>query len=429
MEYIIVRQYCRNYIILSMSNIIKSIPYEQLLSTGRKGFQTFGLSKGCVDDHCRRLRHLASFMEEEQILEYTSEVGEKFIEHFKTDTIVSGGWKERIKGTIRYLHIFMNGEEFHRRERIKEYFCPDTELGRLAEEFIVSLAPKRLSFSSIMNYRYNLYLFTEAMRLDNVELSNLDRPAIMRFISARHKSRRVCAMVVKFFMAYLYERKLTSKDLSTCLKGINDEKHKPVISYYTPEEVHKIENAIDRTTATGKRDYAMVLLASRLGLRSSDIVELEFSNLDWDNSQIHLVQYKTKRSITLPLLSDVGNAIIDYIRNGRPKTDLKNIFVSSIQPYSKLRSIGSMVRRYITISDVFVSQRHKGAHCLRHSLATTLMNNGTQMPVISEVLGHTSTENTMFYLGVNVSALIECSMDVPPVSDRFYHQKGGAFYE
>lgn len=412
-----------------MSNIIKSIPCEHLLSTGRKGFQSFGLSKGCIDDHCRQLRHLASFMERENILVYTPEVGERFIEHLKTNTIVSGSWKARIKGTIRYLHIFMNGEDFRRKDRLKDYVCPDTELGRLVEEFIASLAPKRLSYSSVMHYRYNLYLFTEAMRLDNVGLGNLDRPAIMRFISARHKSKRICAMAVKFFMAYLYDHNLTTKDLSACLKGINDEKHKPVISYYTPEEVRKIEGAIDRTTATGKRDYAMVLLASRLGLRSSDIVGLEFSNLDWDNSLIHLVQYKTKRSITLPLLSDVGNAIIDYIRNGRPKTNLKNIFVSSIQPYSKLRSIGSMVRRYITISDVFVSQRHKGAHCLRHSLATTLMNNGTQMPVISEVLGHASTENTMFYLGVNVNALIECSMDVPPVGDRFYHQKGGAFYE
>jgi len=100
-----------------------------------------------------------------------------------------------------------------------------------------------------------------------------------------------------------------------------------------------------------------------------------------------------------------------------------------MQPYSKLRSIGTMVRRYITISDVYVSQRHRGSHCLRHSLATTIMNNGAEMPVISEVLGHSSTDSTMFYLGVNVSALMECSMDVPPVNDRFYYQKGGAFYE
>jgi integrase len=175
----------------------------------------------------------------------------------------------------------------------------------------------------------------------------------------------------------------------------------------------------------------MTLLASRLGLRASDIVNLEFSNIDWPNKSIRLSQLKTGRPIELPLLSDVGDAIIDYILHGRPKTEIKKIFVTATNPVRPLvaDNMGAIVTRMFSESGIEANGRHHGGHALRHSLATRILENNVGLSVISNVLGHAGTETTMIYLGVDVKTLIECSIEVPFVDKNFYEQKGGFFYD
>ena len=175
----------------------------------------------------------------------------------------------------------------------------------------------------------------------------------------------------------------------------------------------------------------MILLATRLGLRSSDIRHMQIKDIDWDKSIIRIQQFKTKRYIELPLLADVGDAIIDYILNARPKTEYSNVFITANHPFKDIgdSAFTGVVIRVMKKSRVNVDGRHHGTHCLRHSLATAMMNNGTELPVISEVLGHVSTESTMYYLGVNLSNLLFCSHSVPMVPDAYYTQKGGVFYE
>jgi integrase len=158
-------------------------------------------------------------------------------------------------------------------------------------------------------------------------------------------------------------------------------------------------------------------------LRSSDIVNLKFENIDWDNNIISLTQVKTREIITLPLLNDVGNAIIDYVQHGRPNqsTKLKYVFVSQDLPYRKINTISFIVKNAIIKSGIDARGRHRGSHSLRHSLATKLMNNGAQLPTIKEVLGHKSIESSSYYLDVNLNSLLECSHDVPLVDADFYN--------
>ena len=202
-------------------------------------------------------------------------------------------------------------------------------------------------------------------------------------------------------------------------------------SYYDKDEILKIESVVDRSSPIGRRDYAIILLASRLGLRASDIVSLTFANLDWDNSLIILLQQKTKKDISLPLLPEVGNAIIDYIRNGRPQANLKTVFLTAGHPYRKMSPsrVSTRLSEYINKVGISTRGRHKGCHSLRHSLATSLLQSGASLLVIKECLGHESSESTMCYLAVNIPSLLDCSLDVPPVDERFYRQKGGIFYE
>ncbi len=146
-----------------------------------------------------------------------------------------------------------------------------------------------------------------------------------------------------------------------------------------------VENSVSRSSGVGKRNYAMVLLASRLGLRASDIAGLRFSNIDWDRSTITLVMQKTGKAIELPLLADVGNAIIDYLQNGRPRSALQSVFLSGRAPYvaATKSMVCSAINAIICKSGIDVTAKHHGPHSLRHSLASAMLENGTMMPVIS----------------------------------------------
>lgn len=175
----------------------------------------------------------------------------------------------------------------------------------------------------------------------------------------------------------------------------------------------------------------MLLLASRLGLRASDIVNLKFSNIDWDHNEILLTLYKTGNPIKLPLLSDVGNAIIDYLQYGRLKSNSQHIFLAHKSPYNSANSsiVCGAIRKIINHSGVAIESRHHGPHSLRHSLASNLLNNETSILVITGVLGHQHTDSTMTYLRINIKSLMRCALPVPPVNDDFYTQKGDVFYE
>ena len=174
----------------------------------------------------------------------------------------------------------------------------------------------------------------------------------------------------------------------------------------------------------------MVLLASRLGLRASDIAGLLFSDIDWDKDTITLVMHKTGKIIELPLLADVGNAIIDYLQHGRPKSKLQNIFISSRAPYvaATKAMVCSAINTIICKSGVDTTSKRHGTNSLRHSLASAMLEGGATIPVISESLGHRGTETTMTYLKIDIKSLQKCALPVPAVPEEFYMQKGGAFY-
>jgi len=195
-------------------------------------------------------------------------------------------------------------------------------------------------------------------------------------------------------------------------------------SVYTKNEIARILGNVDRGYSTGKRDYLVLLLGARLGLRSSDICNLRFENIKWEENIIELEQVKTSNSLNLPLLPEVGNAIIDYLRYGRPKSDLPYIVLSAKEPYIKLKSgsIYTITSNAIKIAKIDVGKRRRGPHALRHSLAARMLESQTAMPVISEVLGHADTTSTLYYLRIDVTSLRECSLDTNMVAESFYEQ-------
>jgi len=262
-------------------------------------------------------------------------------------------------------------------------------------------------------------------------MENISEQDILSFVSTQTNNNINVVSSLRVFFRYAYEERLLKKDLSYVLANYKWIKREKLPSFYTAEEVKRIESSVSRSSEVGKRNYAVLLLATRLGLRASDIASRSFTSLDWENSLIVLKQYKTGKEIELPLLAEIGEAIINYLKFGRPKSSSPNVFLSARAPYRAMtgESVSSVVGHIIDTSGISIGQRKHGPHSMRHSLASRLLEHSVPLPVISESLGHEKTETTMAYLRIDIKALRKCALDVPAVDRAFYGQKGGVFYE
>lgn len=195
-----------------------------------------------------------------------------------------------------------------------------------------------------------------------------------------------------------------------------------VPSVWHPGDVTKVLEAIDRGNPSGKRDYAIVLLIARLGLRGVDVRRLRFSDLDWAGNRVSVVQAKTGRRVVLPLLKDVGWAIVDYVRDGRPHCDCPEVFLrhtAPIGPFSDQDHLHQILVKHARVAHVPVGEeRRHGMHSLRHTLATRLMEEGTSVEQIADILGHQSVQSTGVYLKSSLGLLAQCALDPDaPVSE------------
>ena len=185
-------------------------------------------------------------------------------------------------------------------------------------------------------------------------------------------------------------------------------------SVWDPGEVARIVEAIDRDNPCGKRDYAIILLITRLGLRGVDVRRLEFADFDWPGNRLFVTQAKTGHRVQLPLLKEVGWAVIDYIRHGRPPTARRCScgHLAPVGPFSDQDHLHQILVKHARVAHVPVSEKRRhGMHSLRHTLATRLMEGGTPVEQIADILGHQSVQSTGVYLKSSLGLLARCALD------------------
>jgi integrase len=189
-------------------------------------------------------------------------------------------------------------------------------------------------------------------------------------------------------------------------------------SVYSGEEVSRLLSSIDRSTALGKRDYAIILLAAKLGLRSSDIVNLKLLDIDHDKKMIDIIQVKTGKPLTLVLNADIEEALDEYVKHGRPQSENEHVFLSTHAPYSSLSAAAgyAVACRGFERAGISAAGRRRGTHALRMSYATALVTNGIPYAVITEALGHDDPESAKYYVRVDIRRLRLCAIKVPKPS-------------
>ncbi|PUA41266.1 integrase [Pseudomonas protegens] len=237
---------------------------------------------------------------------------------------------------------------------------------------------------------------------------------------AKTVEQKLCA--VRSFLRYAGRQGQVNADVLKAVPPVKSSKHARVPSVWDAADVARILDAIDRGNPSGKRDYAIITLVTRLGLRSIDVKRLQLDDLDWPGNRLWVRQAKTGNRIQLPLLKDVGWAIIDYIRHGRPSIDCRQVFLrhsTPIGPFSDQDHLHQILCKHARMARVALSDhRRHGMHSLRHTLATRLMEEGTPIEQISDILGHQSVGTTGVYLKTSLGLLRQCALNPDATSEE-----------
>jgi integrase len=225
--------------------------------------------------------------------------------------------------------------------------------------------------------------------------------------------QKLCA--VRSFLRFASAAGLVDAACLDAVPAARSSRQARIPSVWDPGEVARIVEAIDRDNPCGKRDYAIILLITRLGLRGVDVRRLEFADFDWPGNRLFVTQAKTGHRVQLPLLKEVGWAVIDYIRHGRPACDCPQVFLrhlAPIGPFSDQDHLHQILVKHARVAHVPVSEKRRhGMHSLRHSLATRLMEGGTPVEQIADILGHQSVQSTGVYLKSSLGLLERCALD------------------
>jgi len=246
---------------------------------------------------------------------------------------------------------------------------------------------------------------------------------LLRQRGLRRKTIAAMRSSLADFLAFLAAAGRTPQSLAGRLPPHRHVRHESEPHLWTAGEIRRVLAGIDRQSATGKRDYAMILTTARLGLRISDLRQLELGDLDWRAKTITIVQRKTGRPLSLPLLDDVGWAIIDYVGHGRPETACPKVFIKHRYPFDAFgcaSSVASRLSRHAARAGIeFPPDQACGMHSLRGALAVAMIGNGVPVPVISAVLGHASSDTTQaYYLRFDTERLRCCALDVEDVTGQ-----------
>ena len=243
---------------------------------------------------------------------------------------------------------------------------------------------------------------------------------LLRQRRLRRKTVAAMRSCLADFLGFLAAVGRSPRSLADRLPPQKYVRHESEPHLWTADEVRRTLAGIDRQSATGKRDYAMILATARLGLRISDLRHLELGDLDWRARTITIIQHKTGRHLSLPLLDDVGWAVIDYVKHGRPETVCPKVFVKHRHPFDAFgnsSSVASRLSRHAARAGItFAPGEVCGMHSLRGALAVAMIGNDTPIPVVSAVLGHASSDTTQaYYLRFDVDRLRCCALDVEDV--------------
>jgi integrase/recombinase XerD len=286
----------------------------------------------------------------------------------------------------------------------------------IANGFFTYLQEERgLKERSVVHYRGHLRMLEAYCHQHRISLDDLSPVILTAFITncGSHLSpsgqRNLCSQL-KVFFRYLLREGLCSTDLSTGIGCPQTYRLSDIPRAISWDEVRRMLDAVDRRSAVGKRDYAILLLLVTYGLRAYEVAGITLDDIDWQRGRLRVSERKAGHSTAYPLSTLVGEAIIDYLQHGRPSTTERCLFFRQIAPYRPLGSSGVHCRASEYLHKIGVAVRRPGAHTLRHTCVTRLVNAEFDLKTIGDYVGHGHPASTQIYTKIDIEALREVAL-------------------
>ena len=357
---------------------------------------------------------------------YDPEFTKEFCKHIRNryyNGEISRGHKAKmIRATVQMDECFYTGNILWRSENTASRFKLSEEFLSLRDSFLSSKSFHKKTRDDFL-WAVNLYLqYLQDKGFDSFNGVSID--TIKNFVvesasSLKPGSLHNVLCYIKQFHMYLKSIGVNAPDCLLLLSVPVQREYK-VYNIINDEELYALLNQIDTSSPIGKRDMAIFQLIITTGMRSTDVVNMKLTDIDWSRGEIHIIQKKTGNPLTLPLLQEAGRAIQDYILNGRPDSDAEEIFLRSKAPFRKLdRGPAVQFRFYHYLDKAGIAHSPsdgKTLHGLRRRLGTNMLTAGIPVTTIAQVLGHAGLESTDRYLSIDLKGLQDCALDFSGIS-------------
>jgi integrase len=326
-------------------------------------------------------------------------------------------YRKLLRGAQRMTEMHDHGELLWAAPKLASKFKLNSYFETVLAEFLSDgdFSPKGRSDAMWVARKYFAWLILEGC----ADLEDVGVAEVQRFmIYCSNRMRGTSVHNVKLYMKKLYcflAGRGYSAEAFEGLFAFKVSRESRLYPAATQEEVVAILNVIDRRIPHGKRDYAIILLGVVTGLRAGDISKLRLSDIDWKNGEVRIVQSKTGVALALPLTTEVGAALEDYILNGRQETDCDTVFLSLHAPHRGFAN-------GVAIEDLFDDYRKKarlprdafdgrGFHSLRRAIGKNLVTAGVPIETVAQVIGDKKIDSTKKYVALDSRHLKECALD------------------
>jgi len=250
------------------------------------------------------------------------------------------------------------------------------------------------------------------------DLGKINQSDVVRYVE-RHardgspESGKVMCSSLRVFLRYLHHKGLNPLPLAGCVPSIRQWRLAKLPTYMSAEQVQKVLDSCDRASATGRRDYAILMMLAKLGLRANEVASLTLDDIDWRSGEMR-VRAKGRQRVVMPIPPDVGAAVVAYLRD-RHKSSCRRLFLRTLAPhvgFASSHAITSIAKTALERAGIR-GFAHQGTHLFRHSLATELLRSGATLSEIGQLLRHKSHDTTRIYAKVDIGALRTLSLPWP----------------
>jgi integrase len=363
------------------------------------------------------LSRIRKFMGKRKLANYSENTGKEFYNFCTAKNPCAVGYQQRIRAVLRRLDELNNNAGYTLAKRSPEIPSPIQFSGLLEAytKFCISIRNKENTVAKkrkfCRDFLCNLY---------NAGCKNT------RDINAAYIGKAILKetnldsyAAIRSFLRHLHDNGFLNNDFS----GIIPKYRRviPLPATYTDDEINRLENSIDRTTSAGKRDYALFLIASRLGMRAGDIADLTFENIDFNHDRISFKPKKAGKPQTLPLLQEIRAAIQEYIRHARPNAANNYLFIRINAPFEKISTsiIRHTIAKHFKAAGIDISSKKHGPRALRSSMASSMVNSDVPYDVVREAPGHASPQAIKRYAKADIENLRLYAIDVPGPTGTF----------